>query len=98
MASTISLSPPSLRHAISPPPGLSPSGSRIQPSISPAKKDPNPNRLLIPTDRSLEELEEKWLPRLGRLRVDQEVVLYGYALYALRTWCVLDVVLSKVWS
>jgi hypothetical protein len=42
--------------------------------------------LLIPTDRTQEELEEKWLPRLGRLKVDREVVLQGYALYALRTW------------
>lgn len=44
--------------------------------------------LLIPTDRSLEELEERWLPLLGRLKVEREVVLHGYALYALRNWYV----------
>jgi hypothetical protein len=42
--------------------------------------------LLIQTDRSQAELESKWLPKLGRLRVDREVVLSGYALYSLRTW------------
>ncbi|GFZ47816.1 hypothetical protein JCM24511_05563 [Saitozyma sp. JCM 24511] len=42
--------------------------------------------LLIQTDRSQDELESKWLPKLGRLRVDREVVLSGYALYSLRTW------------
>jgi hypothetical protein len=51
--------------------------------------------LLIPTDRSLSELESQagnskssgvsWLAQLGRVRVDKEVVLSGYALYALRT-------------
>ncbi|EIW71183.1 hypothetical protein TREMEDRAFT_71084 [Tremella mesenterica DSM 1558] len=42
--------------------------------------------LLVPTDRPLEELEEKWLPRLGKLKVDREVVLPGYSLYLLRSW------------
>lgn len=54
--------------------------------------------LLIPTDRKLQELESSagnsrssgisWLAQLGRLRVEREVVLSGYALYALRTWYV----------
>jgi hypothetical protein len=42
--------------------------------------------LLIPTDRPLEELEDRWLPRLGKLRVREEIVLQGYSLYAVRTW------------
>jgi hypothetical protein len=42
--------------------------------------------LLVPTDRTREELEDKWLPRLGKLRVDREVELAGYSLYSLRTW------------
>ncbi|WVQ98166.1 hypothetical protein IAU59_005288 [Kwoniella sp. CBS 9459] len=42
--------------------------------------------LLIPTDRPVDDLEERWLGRLGRLRVEREVTLYGYALYSLRSW------------
>lgn len=42
--------------------------------------------LLIPTDRPLEEMEENWLPRLGRLRVEREIDLPGYALYGIRSW------------
>lgn len=45
--------------------------------------------LLVPTDRSVEELEADWIPLLGRLRVEREVLLHGYALYALRTWLVM---------
>ncbi|WVR04726.1 hypothetical protein IAU60_001737 [Kwoniella sp. DSM 27419] len=65
--------------------------SRFQtPSPSPSGTAPSraipSNGLLIPTDRTLEELEAKWLGRLGRLKVDREVVLYGYALYSLRSW------------
>ncbi|ORX33965.1 hypothetical protein BD324DRAFT_653662 [Kockovaella imperatae] len=41
--------------------------------------------LLIPTDRTLEELET-WLPRLGRLKVAREVSLPGFSLYAVRQW------------
>ena len=42
--------------------------------------------LLIPTDRLKDDLEERWLPKLGRLRVEKEVILSGYSLYSLRTW------------
>ena len=42
--------------------------------------------LLIPTDRTREDLEEKWLPKLGKLRVEREIVLSGYSLYSLRPW------------
>ncbi|WWC86774.1 uncharacterized protein L201_001653 [Kwoniella dendrophila CBS 6074] len=42
--------------------------------------------LLIPTDRPLDELEDKWLSKLGKLRVEKEVRLQGYALYSLRSW------------
>ncbi|WVQ83185.1 hypothetical protein IAT38_005324 [Cryptococcus sp. DSM 104549] len=56
-------------------------------SPTPSPLPPAPrNGLLIPTDRTLEELESKWLYKLGRLRVDREVVLSGYALYSLRNW------------
>lgn len=58
--------------------------------------------LLIPTDRSLQELESQagnskssgvsWLAQLGRVRVDREVELTGYALYALRTWYALLII------
>ncbi|WVQ75907.1 hypothetical protein IAR50_005542 [Cryptococcus sp. DSM 104548] len=56
--------------------------------ISPAetRKQQHGNGLLIPTDRDIDELEVKWLPNLGRLRVEREVVLKGYALYSLRNW------------
>ncbi|CAD6576100.1 MAG: hypothetical protein TREMPRED_001578 [Tremellales sp. Tagirdzhanova-0007] len=33
-----------------------------------------------------EDLEEKWLPKLGKLRVEREIVLSGYSLYSLRPW------------
>ncbi|WWD21623.1 hypothetical protein CI109_106109 [Kwoniella shandongensis] len=59
------------------------------PTSGPFSNEPGPipnNGLLIPTDRTLEELEEKWLYKLGRLKVDREVVLSGYALYSLRNW------------
>ncbi|GMK54371.1 hypothetical protein CspeluHIS016_0109570 [Cutaneotrichosporon spelunceum] len=46
----------------------------------------HPGGLLVPTDRPLDEFEAQWLPRLGRLRVDREVVLHGYALYGIRSW------------
>ncbi|WVF69686.1 hypothetical protein IAT40_004465 [Kwoniella sp. CBS 6097] len=42
--------------------------------------------LLIPTDRPVDDLEERWLRKLGRLRVEREVTLFGYALYSLRSW------------
>ncbi|BEI81264.1 hypothetical protein CcaverHIS002_0204240 [Cutaneotrichosporon cavernicola] len=42
--------------------------------------------LLVPTDRPLDEFEVHWLPRLGRLRVDREVEMCGYALYGIRSW------------
>ena len=50
--------------------------------------------LLIPTDRSREELEERWLPKLGGLKVEKEVVLTGYSLYSLRTWWVEEMPLT----
>ncbi|KAK8847532.1 hypothetical protein IAR55_005390 [Kwoniella newhampshirensis] len=57
------------------------------PTPAPSSIGPAPtNGLLIPTDRTLEELEGKWLSKLGRLKVDREVVLSGYALYSLRNW------------
>lgn len=42
--------------------------------------------LLIPTDRAQDDLEEIWLPRLGRLRVEREVRVPGYSLYGIRSW------------
>lgn len=50
---------------------------------------PPKNGLLVPTDRPLDEFEDRWLPRLGRLRVDREVQMKGYALYGIRGWYVL---------
>ena len=44
--------------------------------------------LLVPTDRPQEELEERWLPQLGRLRVEKELTLRGYSLYGVRQWYV----------
>jgi hypothetical protein len=46
------------------------------------------NGLLVPTDRPREELEEKWLRRLGMggMRIHSEVELRGYSLYSLRSW------------
>ncbi|ODN79552.1 hypothetical protein L202_03507 [Cryptococcus amylolentus CBS 6039] len=88
-----------MSHALSPP-ALSqashnlstvtpyPSPSPFSP-ISPAEtrqQQPQANSLLVPTDREIDELETKWLPNLGRLRVEREVVLKGYALYSLRNW------------
>lgn len=40
----------------------------------------------MPTDRTLEDLEENWLPRLGKLKVDREVRISGYTLYGIRSW------------
>jgi hypothetical protein len=60
--------------------------SRIASPTSPT--DSGPKGLLVPTDRTLEDLVENWLPGLGRLKVEKEVTLHGYALYALRTWYV----------
>lgn len=42
--------------------------------------------LLIPTDRPQEELEAKWLKKLGPFRVLREVELSGYALSSHRDW------------
>jgi hypothetical protein len=42
--------------------------------------------LLIPTDRTIDDLEENWLPRLGKVRVEREVRLTGYSLYGIRSW------------
>ncbi|KAK6903592.1 hypothetical protein I203_107097 [Kwoniella mangroviensis CBS 8507] len=59
------------------------------PSPAPAPSPSSPssqNGLLIPTDRPLEELETKWLRKLGNLKVEKEVRLQGYALYSLRSW------------
>ena len=74
-------SPPTVHYA-SQSPMPSPTGSH---RTSPFEK--NVQGLLVPTDRSREDVEEKWLPRLGRLRIDREVVLEGYSLYLLRSWC-----------
>lgn len=48
--------------------------------------DKPPHGLLVPTDRSREELEERWIHHLGRFKVHSEVVLPGYSLYSLRSW------------
>lgn len=45
------------------------------------------SRLLIPTDRTRAELEDRWLPRLGRVRIEDERVLSGYTLTCVRSWC-----------
>ncbi|KAL0243554.1 hypothetical protein I308_105520 [Cryptococcus tetragattii IND107] len=61
----------------------------LSPSPSPNAEHllrPSSNGLLIPTDRTQDVLETKWLGMLGRLRVEREVILKGYALYSLRTW------------
>lgn len=43
--------------------------------------------LLVPADREVEELEERWLGKLpGHLRVEREIRMEGYGLYSLRTW------------
>lgn len=49
------------------------------------KYDAN-HALLIPTDRSREELESKWLRRLGRFEIWGEEVMSGYSLYSMRKW------------
>ncbi|KAL1407262.1 hypothetical protein Q8F55_006680 [Vanrija albida] len=61
------------------------SPSSVRSSPGPTQRGP---ALLIPTDRPLDELEETWLPRLGRgrLRVAAEIRLQGYALYGIRSW------------
>ncbi|WRT64661.1 uncharacterized protein IL334_001595 [Kwoniella shivajii] len=67
----------------------SPTTTSRLPSPTPAPSPSIPvhrDGLLIPTDRPLDELEGKWLNKLGRLKVDREVILPGYALYSLRTW------------
>ncbi|WWD07525.1 hypothetical protein V865_005626 [Kwoniella europaea PYCC6329] len=57
------------------------------PALTPSPSSPSSqNGLLIPTDRPLEELETKWLRKLGNLKVEKEVRLQGYALYSLRSW------------
>ncbi|WVW78303.1 hypothetical protein I302_100257 [Kwoniella bestiolae CBS 10118] len=59
------------------------------PSPAPTPSPSSPHTrdgLLIPTDRPLEEVESKWLPRLGNLKVEREVRLQGFALYSLRSW------------
>lgn len=53
----------------------------------PEQESPGPTALLVPTDRPLEDLEQ-WLPSQSRLSVKEEVVLSGYALYGIRSWCV----------
>ncbi|ORY30331.1 hypothetical protein BCR39DRAFT_564873 [Naematelia encephala] len=64
------------------------SGTLPSPPLSPrvSEGQTKVQGLLIPTDRNRDELESKWLPRLGRLRVLKEVVLTGYSLFSLRTW------------
>lgn len=82
-----------------PPPSASSMVSQTAPtqratSASPGSLASSPSRpvsppqlgLLVPTDRPLDEFEDKWLPRLGRLRVDREVHMKGYALYGIRGW------------
>ncbi|KIY32471.1 hypothetical protein I305_05040 [Cryptococcus gattii E566] len=66
-----------------------PTTPSLSPSPSPNAEHllrPSSNGLLIPTDRTQDVLETKWLGMLGRLRVEREVILKGYALYSLRTW------------
>ncbi|XAO24672.1 hypothetical protein I312_103478 [Cryptococcus bacillisporus CA1280] len=66
-----------------------PTTPSLSPSPSPNAERhlrPSCNGLLIPTDRTQDVLETKWLGMLGRLRVEREVILKGYALYSLRTW------------
>lgn len=71
---------------------LSPSGPAYaappdRPATSPRLSfDRPPNALLIPTDRPREELEDRILPRLGRLRVQGELILNGYILTCVRSW------------
>ena len=42
--------------------------------------------LLVPTDSGLDEFLKIWVGQLGRVSFDREIVLPGYAIYALRTW------------
>ncbi|KAL7419395.1 hypothetical protein Q5752_006233 [Cryptotrichosporon argae] len=76
LASPAVASTPSPAHSLGYAGGLTASPTRIE----------QERGLVIPTDRTIEELEEKWLHKLGRLRVDREVVLTGYALYGIRPW------------
>jgi hypothetical protein len=78
--SSLSLNSPTAPSRLPTPTPSPPAADRPSPFEKPVQG------LLIPTDRSREELEEKWLPKIGRLRVEKEVVLPGYSLYFLRTW------------
>lgn len=85
----VSLNSPASRHSAQIPSPTSPKTGAAYPSGTHGERTTTRRLgLLVPTDRSQEELEEKWLPRLGRFKVEREVVLQGYALYALRTWYV----------
>ncbi|OCF33863.1 hypothetical protein I316_04575 [Kwoniella heveanensis BCC8398] len=67
--------------------GTTPISATGQAQGSPAAPVPRDGYgLLIPTDRPVDDLEERWLPKLGKLRVEREVTLHGYALYSLRSW------------
>nr|XP_019008341.1 uncharacterized protein I206_06900 [Kwoniella pini CBS 10737]OCF47122.1 hypothetical protein I206_06900 [Kwoniella pini CBS 10737] len=79
---SFTLSPTSIS-SFSPSPSVPSRFSSPVPSPSNAQTK---EALLIPTDRPLEELEEKWISKLGRLKVEKEVTLRGYALYSLRSW------------
>ncbi|TXT11833.1 uncharacterized protein COLE_02243 [Cutaneotrichosporon oleaginosum] len=63
-----------------------PQSSVTHRASAPASRLGVPAGLLVPTDRPLDEFETQWLPRLGRLRVDREVEMRGYALYGIRSW------------
>lgn len=66
-----------------------PATPSLSPSPSPNTQHllrPSSSGLLIPTDRTQDVLETKWLGMLGRLRIEREVILKGYALYSLRSW------------
>ncbi|OWZ33295.1 hypothetical protein C356_05394 [Cryptococcus neoformans c45] len=66
-----------------------PTTPSLSPSPSPNTQHllrPSSSGLLIPTDRTQDVLETKWMGMLGRLRVEREVTLKGYALYSLRSW------------
>lgn len=68
-----------------------PTTPSLSPSPSPNTQHllrPSSSGLLIPTDRTQDVLETKWMGILGRLRVEREVTLKGYALYSLRSWWV----------
>nr|XP_018265333.1 uncharacterized protein I303_01697 [Kwoniella dejecticola CBS 10117]OBR87491.1 hypothetical protein I303_01697 [Kwoniella dejecticola CBS 10117] len=82
---SFTLSPTSISN-FSPSPSTPSRFSSPVPSPSSAAGPLSKEGLLIPTDRPLDELEEKWLGKLGRLKVEKEVTLQGYALYSLRSW------------